>query len=565
MFEKLLAAIPYNPSRIHELAFYSRRMREESSVRRAGMIMLVLAFLIQFFAVISPPQPTVADSSNDLINGGITSSVDATTKCRGNVQNFQQILAAYGVSCDDLVKTDVVSLNSTANNKQLFSMGRLSYGAKNVRTDKPTSETPAAINGVGTFYFRYLWSFDSGTSSTYQALRGTSSGQSKQFFILFNCGNLVFTGLPQSQQPDFTVTKGVRAAAGGAYYRTARIAPGATAHYSVDVANTGNTNFDHVRLADTMPAGLSFVSGSVQVNGVANNTSQLTNFDAGPLARGARLRVSYDAKPATPDSSCKSYTNLVMVTPDTLGGKPYNASVSVCKPGVTPTETPLPTPETPICEYNSALAVDSPDCKPCDKSVSSSDSLACLSRSKAAANLTQNLPDANNTQAHASDKIRYTLSAQNKGKATIKGFVFQENLSDVLDYAGLTDGHGGTIDNDGLITWPAVDIKAGETASVIIDVTVKSPIPNTPQVQGTGRFDHVMTNVYVNTINITLPESPVAVVATTADKLPKTGPGTSLALASIVIMFAGYFYSRSRLLATESNIAIQENTSGGLI
>ena len=77
MFEKLLAAVPYNPSMVHQLSFYSKRMREESSVRRAGLILLVLAFLIQFFAVISPPQPTVADSTNDLINGGVSSAADA--------------------------------------------------------------------------------------------------------------------------------------------------------------------------------------------------------------------------------------------------------------------------------------------------------------------------------------------------------------------------------------------------------------------------------------------------------------------------------------------------------
>jgi len=34
------------------------------------MIFIVLTFLVQFFAVLSPPVSTVAASNNDLINGG---------------------------------------------------------------------------------------------------------------------------------------------------------------------------------------------------------------------------------------------------------------------------------------------------------------------------------------------------------------------------------------------------------------------------------------------------------------------------------------------------------------
>lgn len=59
MFEKLLSALPsyYDSGVARQVSFYARRMREESTIRRTGLIFIVLAFLIQFFAVLNPPQP----------------------------------------------------------------------------------------------------------------------------------------------------------------------------------------------------------------------------------------------------------------------------------------------------------------------------------------------------------------------------------------------------------------------------------------------------------------------------------------------------------------------------
>ena len=66
-----------------------------------------------------------------------------------------------------------------------------------------------------------------------------------------------------------------------------------------------------------------------------------------------------------------------------------------------------------------------------------------------------------------------------------------------------------------------------------------------------------MTNTYGNTINIHLPGSPTATITTAATSLPNTGPGTGLFIAAIVLMGAGYFYARARLLARESVLALQ--------
>lgn len=474
MFEKLLSVLPYNPGLAHQLSFYSRRMREEAAIRRIGVVFLVLAFMVQFMAVLSPPQPTSASSNNDLINGGVSSIADAARNCRNNVQHYGNIMNFYGISCSDIAAANSVSLNSASFSNQLYSMGRLSYGTRNANTGKLTNETPVNITGAGTLYVRHLSSFDGGSSSTYRALKFKSSTTGKTFYILYSCGNLVSVGIPSG------VTKVVTKEPGGA--------------------------------AITLP---------------------------------------------TPKPT------------------PKPTPTPTPKPVPTPTPTPTPTPKciynsslpanSPLCfqpcQYNNAIASSSPDCKPCDKSVSSQDSLACIAVSKAASNITAGLSDADNTTANPGDIIVYTLYAKNNGKAAVKDFTFQENLSDVMDYADTVDLHGGSLSTDLVVSWPAETIAAASTASHQITVKVKSPVPQTPTGSSDpAHFDLVMTNVYGNAVNIKLPGSPAKTVETvTTSTLPNTGPGTSLIVAASIVVFGGYFYGRARLLAEESNLAVQES------
>jgi hypothetical protein len=115
------------------------------------------------------------------------------------------------------------------------------------------------------------------------------------------------------------------------------------------------------------------------------------------------------------------------------------------------------------------------------------------------------------------------------------------------------------------VTWPAVNIDAGKTATVQVSVKVDDPVPQTPtSTSDPDDFNLVMTNVYGNTINIKVPGSPAKTIETTAAVLPNTGPGTSIFIGAVIVMVAGYFFARSRLLARESAIAIEDKINGGL-
>jgi len=455
MFEKLLSNLSFNSSIIEDLGFYTKRVRKEESVRRLGFLFIVLAFFVQFFAFLSPPQPSLAASTNDMINGGFNNITELVADCNANLKDYRTIITYYGLSCNNLSAGKTVSLVSTSYNKQLFSMGWNPQGSINVVTKKPTDEQPVDIPGIASpLYWRYLWSWDTYAYSTYQAVETTSSITHKTYFILYACGNLVSIGLPSPYTPP---------------------------------------------------------------------------------------------KP-----------------------KPVVVVVHKSKPVVVVKRKPKPVvvvkrkPKQPTCSFNNSISADSSGCKPCAASLSSYDTIACIKYSKTASDLTEHWANANDKIAKPGDVILYTLTALNSGNGVVKNFVMQDNLSYVLDYAKVINSNGGKINNNNIISWPAVNVLPNKAVVHTIEVSVLNPLPNTlASTSDPELYDHVMTNIYGNTINIYLPKSPIVTVANiTTTSLPNTGPGDGLIFGAIVIVIAGYFLARSKLILKESRVAIENNCGG---
>ncbi len=449
MFEKLLSLVPYNPGLVPQLAFYSRRMREEASIRRTGTIFLVLAFMLQFFAVFSPPQSTFASSNpnNNILRDGISSRADAVSKCRNNTQDFEHILRRFGITCDDIGRANNTTLN--VGNRDYWSMGRIpNHDSSEYKIDIPGDNVSVYVHTLAS----------NALSSSFDALQlHASNNDGHIFFLLKDCGNIASVGRP----PQITKTT---------------------------------------------------VSGPI------------TGTSPAPT-------------PTTP-----SFTPT-----------PSNPT-----PPPPPPTTPPPPPTAPKCKYSPTLDESDVNCKACDKSTSSSDTSACVTISKSAINAATGA-DANNTTAQPGNVITYTLKVANTAKETVPNFVFQENISDVLEYADLISLNGGAIDTYKNVSWPMQDIAAGSTATHQITVKVKDPIPNTPlDPNNPSSFDLYMTNTYGNTINIKVPASPTKQAEVAAAALPNTGPGETLMLGAVVVILAGYFYSRASLLARESDIAVKE-------
>ncbi len=161
--------------------------------------------------------------------------------------------------------------------------------------------------------------------------------------------------------------------------------------------------------------------------------------------------------------------------------------------------------------------------------------------------------------------LTYSLYAKNTSNSVaVKGFVIEENLSDVLDYSNVVDLHGGTLDDQNVVSWPGVDIDVGSTVTKQITVKVKNPIPQTPiSSSNPGTYDCTMTNVFSDTVNVKVKCGVAKTTEQIGTALPNTGPGETLAVSFVVTVVAGYFLARSKLMSKELDLLKVEYTSGG--
>lgn len=200
MFNKLISSLPFNPSLITQVSFYANRLKQESSIRRLGFILVALMVTLQMFAVFSPAKPTLANDDNDVVAGGFDTKAEAVAYCQADRQGFRDVLSNFAISCDRLNQNaTVTSIRSTDYGNQLYSMGRIAQGPVNQRTGKATNETELQIGGT-TFYMRLLSNFDTYNYSTYKVLEVTNVFGVK-YFILFSCANIVQVGKPVPPPP----------------------------------------------------------------------------------------------------------------------------------------------------------------------------------------------------------------------------------------------------------------------------------------------------------------------------------------------------------------------------
>ena len=565
MLEKILSTLPYDNSQIHKLGFYLNRLKKEKSIRSFGIFFILLAFLMQYFAVINPPQPSVANSSNDIINGGFTSASQAAYYCNNNTRDYKYILNFYGVTCDSVSKAKTITLNSRDYRGDLWSMGRNDVGSL-------AGETPSPQIHGQTYYIRYLWSWDaSKTTSNYKAL-DVSNGTHK-LFLLFNCGNITSVGFPTpvTQSPKLSIMK---TTVPGTPQANSKIKPGTEVAFRIIINNSGG-QADNLTLKDTNSSSLKYISQTS--NGASNfsysdaaatATWKINKINAG--SNGYYIDVKYSLlNTVKNDSSICNSANLSGSGIVDLTTNKVCFTVSNIAPPPPPTPSTCPYDKLinlsdsrciPCSNDNKIIASDS-KCKNCMQYISSNNANACVIYNKSALNLTTNSLGVKGNTAKANDVIKYTLTAKNGGTSDIKSFIFQDNLSYVLDYSTLVQAKGVTLKNNSVV-FPATTLKAGETKSVSFEVKILNPIPYTPvSTSDPLLYNLTLTNTYGNTLVIKLPSSPAKAVESTIHSLPNTGPGGSMLLLGLVAIFAGYFFYRSRLLTIEANIAAKDASS----
>ncbi|TXI90927.1 MAG: DUF11 domain-containing protein [Chryseobacterium sp.] len=348
---------------------------------------------------------------------------------------------------------------------------------------------------------------------------------------------------------------------------------GDTFDYVIKITNNGDVNLPGVFIADKAPSEIEFLEVKEPGKNAFTPVKDAREYISIPfsLNKGASTTATLRAKViAKSKTDIKNTACVASTGNNTTTGGCDDETVTV--KDVCPTNSSLPNdskdcqPPCPI-EGKENLPQNSPECKPCDETKQTEDGkdISCLELSKKARNITQQLQDANGTQANAGDTIEYTLSVTNMSKLVREGFVVEENLEDVLEYADIIDASGATFTDNPvkMLSWSPVDIRPNETITRTILIKIKSEIPATPaSTSDPLSYDMKLINVYGNSIEINLPPNPIKTVEQTVTTLPATGLGVNVAISTFILVSATYFYTRSRVLGKEVGLVRKQFNYG---
>src|SRR5687767_3162024 len=126
MFRKLVSGLSFSPALVGQLSFYVKRLRKEELTRRLGLILTVLAIIMQSFAVFRAPEQALASSRPDVIPGGVSSVeqiVDFYDASAKGQNDFKDLMDYMGITRDELAKLSSKVVYICSTDKNIVSFG----------------------------------------------------------------------------------------------------------------------------------------------------------------------------------------------------------------------------------------------------------------------------------------------------------------------------------------------------------------------------------------------------------------------------------------------------------
>lgn len=182
-----------------------------------------------------------------------------------------------------------------------------------------------------------------------------------------------------------------------------------------------------------------------------------------------------------------------------------------------------------------------------------------------AVNLTQDTANTEKTSAQTNDKITYTLQLSNPRNVTVTG-TFTVRIDDILEYATLIDGGGGTLDEKtGTLSWPQVELAPGEKQNRTFAVEILSSLPATATGQSNpASYDCYLAIAFGNQLKSPVDCPPVKSLEGAFLFMPSVSTGINIGFGVALLSVALFFYIRTRQLKKEIRI-IRHNFNSGVI
>lgn len=363
MFRNLISNLPFNPSLVQQVSFYSRRIQEESTLRRIGFGLIALAMFIQMFAIIAPPEKSLAYSDNHIINGlttknGILSAWDTPST------DVALIYGKMGLTRADIERLPTNTNATVVSDKaDWWTIGRNSLSNySNVSNAYKKTEVALTYAPGKNVYMRDLEAWDiKNPRNTYAAWQGTKADGTK-FWILKDCGNYTQIGKYTPKKPNLELRKTIVG-------KPTTVKPGDTFTFRFEYRNMQQDSLaeqtliqDDLDLANydiVSPTNL-VMAGTILRHPVGNlSYSSAYNI----LDIKVKVKNPFSGSSAT---LCNVATIKAVNAADAKGGPacvkvvipcPYNPAISnsdaACKPPVPPVKP---------CKFDPSLKEDDPKC-----------------------------------------------------------------------------------------------------------------------------------------------------------------------------------------------------------
>ena len=539
MFKKIVSRISFSPALVAQLGFYAKRLRKEQATRRIGLIFVALALVVQSLVVFQAPEPANASVPGDMIPGGLGYSKPSLAKYLqwydSNKGHTQHAAHQFGITRAEIAAAKLGS----------FQVGDVVGWGWDIKRPNTRLMKVYDYNGkfVRNLYGRKMNDYYPRTKSI-QAFIGHSKIRG-WFAIAVDCGNIVTQGFvtyPAPKPAKIVASKsGINVTQKNVNASTVAAKENDTITYTVTLKNTGG-KLTSVTPVDNIKEVLKYATVTNTGGGTLNKTAGTLTWPKVNLSPTASVTKKYTVKMLPSLGNGQKDCSMKNVF--------FAKSVNVKVNCYTPEKPEKPTPKPP--ETYVEIKVD-----------------------KKASNVTQGNVDATTAAAKAKDRVTYTLTAQNTGTQATD-FTFEDSLMDTLEYATLIDNGGGKLDEETkTLSWPTVKLAAGAKEVRTFTVQLASEIPATPTgISYGGSYDCKMENTFTagdlagdddqgahTVIPVDCPTQKV-VVEQTVSELPKTGAGTNMIFAGLVLSVAAFFYFRSRQLGTEVRL-VRRNVNKG--
>ena len=365
MFRNLVSNLPFNPSLVTQVSFYAKRVQQESSLRRMGFGLIALAMFIQMFAIIAPPEKSLAFSDNHIING-LTTKAGILAAWDNKATDVALIYGKMGLTRADIEKLPNLPNSSVkSTSADWWSIGRNSLSNySNVNDIYKKSEVALSYAPGKNVYMRDLQAWDiRNPSNTYQAWTGVKADGTR-FWILKDCGNYTQIGKYTPKPPQLDLNKTIIG-------KPASVKPGDTFTFRFEYRNRQQDSlaeqvilqdeFDTKSFDIVSPTNL-LIAGNIMRQPVGN-----LSYSSAYKVLDVKVKVKNPFS-GTVKNICNTAVLKAVNAADDTGGPAcvtvvipcqYNPAISANDPKCKP-----PVPPTKPCKYDPDLKEDDPKCVP---------------------------------------------------------------------------------------------------------------------------------------------------------------------------------------------------------